>query len=56
VTGECEICGEAGGIGSAHGELELGRMDLSINEHEIAHAKCWQRDPECKCWTPIARL
>lgn len=48
----CDICGQTGNL--TEGDPgELGRIDLSINDDEIAHRKCWTRDPEAKSWTPL---
>lgn len=48
----CDICHKPGG----EGDLELGFIDLSINDQKIAHQKCWTRDPEAKSWTRLKYL
>jgi hypothetical protein len=50
----CEICGKPGNLTDGDPD-ELGRMDASINDQEIAHRKCWARDPEAHAWTPLFR-
>jgi hypothetical protein len=45
----CDICGDPGGERMD----ELGRIDFSVNDHEVVHRRCWTRDPEASSWTPL---
>lgn len=51
-TETCAICREPGNHVEGDPE-QLGRIDDSINDDEIAHQKCWKRDPEAKVWEPL---